>query len=339
MRGKDSEASRDLLARDLQSSDSESTDLHSSDSQSSGTQPSDLRSSELNSSVPQLSLNRRLFLARLGLGAGVVGATVASSPAAGARVAEDAPWQPARHAQDDWFDKIQGEHRLVFDTTSPDGMALALRFAGNYFVANKEAYGLKDSNLAVVIVARHKSTSFCYSDAMWAKYGKQLSEHSGFTDPKTKKPPALNVYATAHDAEGHPGPMAALIKKSAHFAVCEMSTRGIATMIAEATGAKIDSIVKEIAANLVGNARMVPAGIVAVNRAQERGYSVRFLILTTVTENPLFSLFNIAVRIAVWFFGCPILRILKGGKYRDERKSPTLGNRGWGTQTRCPSSR
>jgi len=26
-------------------------------------------------------------------------------------------------------------------------------------------------------------------------------------------------------------------------------------------------------ANLVGNAHMVPAGIIAVNRAQERGYS------------------------------------------------------------------
>jgi intracellular sulfur oxidation DsrE/DsrF family protein len=30
---------------------------------------------------------------------------------------------------------------------------------------------------------------------------------------------------------------------------------------------------KEMAANLIPNARLVPAGIVAVNRAQERGYS------------------------------------------------------------------
>jgi hypothetical protein len=74
-------------------------------------------------------------------------------------------------------------------------MALALRFAGNYFTANQNAYGLKDSDLAVVIVARHKSTSFAYTDAIWAKYGKQLSEQAEFTDPKTKEPPKINVYA------------------------------------------------------------------------------------------------------------------------------------------------
>jgi len=32
-------------------------------------------------------------------------------------------------------------------------------------------------------------------------------------------------------------------------------------------------VVKEITENLIGNAHMVPAGILAVNRAQERGYS------------------------------------------------------------------
>jgi intracellular sulfur oxidation DsrE/DsrF family protein len=44
-------------------------------------------------------------------------------------------------------------------------------------------------------------------------------------------------------------------------------------MIAQATGGQADSIFKELAANLVPNARIVPAGIVAVNRAQERGYT------------------------------------------------------------------
>jgi intracellular sulfur oxidation DsrE/DsrF family protein len=33
----------------------------------------------------------------------------------------------------------------------------------------------------------------------------------------------------------------------------------------------------ELAANLVGNSRLVPAGIVAVNRAQERGYSFAYV--------------------------------------------------------------
>lgn len=226
----------------------------------------------------QSSMARRLFLARLGTGVSVVGAAVASSPAAVAQVAADAPWRPARHAQDDWFDKIPGVHRYVFDTTTADGMASALQFASNYFTANQDGYGLKDSDLAVVIVARHRSTSFAYKDAIWAKYGKQLSELAEFTDPKTKQPPTVNVFAAAGDGSGQGGRMNALINKGVHFAVCQMSTRRIAGRIAQATGVEADSVFKEIAANLIGNARLVPAGIVAVNRAQERGYSFVYSI-------------------------------------------------------------
>jgi len=45
-------------------------------------------------------------------------------------------------------------------------------------------------------------------------------------------------------------------------------------MIANATGGKADDVYNEIAANLIGQARFVPAGIIAVNRAQEYGYSI-----------------------------------------------------------------
>ena len=221
----------------------------------------------------QSAMARRLFLARLGVGAGVVGASAVSSSAAAAQLAPDAPWHPTRHAQDDWLEKIPGQHRFVFDTHTPDGMALALQFAGNYFTTNQDAYGLKGSDLAVVIVARHKSTSFGYNNAMWAKYGKQFSEHSGFTDPKTKEPPTVNVYLTAGNDAAQAGRMDALIKMGVHLAVCRTASRGIAGNIARAVGADPDKILEEMAANLADNAHLVPAGIVAVNRAQERGYS------------------------------------------------------------------
>ena len=40
-----------------------------------------------------------------------------------------------------------------------------------------------------------------------------------------------------------------------------------------ATNGTTDDIYKELTSNLVANAHMVPAGIVAVNRAQEHGYT------------------------------------------------------------------
>jgi intracellular sulfur oxidation DsrE/DsrF family protein len=58
------------------------------------------------------------------------------------------------------------------------------------------------------------------------------------------------------------------------FAICNLSTYAIAGLIADATDQKTDDVYKEITANLIERARLVPAGIIAVNRAQERGYSI-----------------------------------------------------------------
>ncbi|MBZ5662248.1 MAG: hypothetical protein LAO08_17750 [Acidobacteriia bacterium] len=226
----------------------------------------------------QSLMARRSFLTRLGAGVGVVGAAAAGGPAAMARPAEDAAFRPARHAQDDWYDKIPGVHRFLFDTASADGMAWALQFASNFYTANTDAYGLKDSDLAVVIVARHKSTPFAYNDAMWAKYSKQLSEQTEFTDPKTKLPPTVNPYTAEDSTLQQAGKMNALIKKGAQFAVCGMSTRGVAGRIAKANGLETDAVFKEITANLIGNSHLVPAGILAVNRAQERGYTFTYAV-------------------------------------------------------------
>jgi len=211
-------------------------------------------------------MERRSFLTHLGAGISGIGASVQSPPASG--------WQPARHEQDDWLDKIPGKHRFVFDTTSPEGLGTTLQFANNYFLANRSGYGLEDSDLAVVIVVRHSSTAFGYNDSIWAKYSTQLSRQANsFLDPRTKQPPIINVYGTPGTGSGPGGRLDSLIKKGVHLAVCQMATRNIAGSIARATEGNTDTIFNELAANLVANARLVPAGIVAVNRAQERGYS------------------------------------------------------------------
>lgn len=229
----------------------------------------------MNSKGPEAAIARRLFLARVGAGVGVLGATVGGTPAiAAAETSEGVRWQATRHPQDDWYDKVSGQHRFVFDTTSPEGLGLALQFANNYFEANKTGYGLQDSDLAVVIVVRHKSTAFAYNDAMWTKYGVQLSAHANdYMDPDTKKVPTINVYGTPGAGSVKPGRMNALLNRGVQLAVCQMATRNIAGKIAEKTGAPTDAVIAELVANFAGTGHLVPAGIVAVNRAQERGYA------------------------------------------------------------------
>jgi intracellular sulfur oxidation DsrE/DsrF family protein len=219
---------------------------------------------------------RRSFLARLAaapfLGA-VFAATAAAAPAADGGGA----FVPARHPEDDWFDTLAGKHRFFFDTTTVAAIGQGIFFANNYFTANKSGYGLEPKDLAVVIGMRHQSTAFAFSDAMWAKYGAGLAERANnFTDPKTNVVPVVNVYRATGYGQALPNlgvTIDAIVKSGVHFAVCQMATRACSMAIARHTGGKPEEIYTELTSNLIPNAHMVPAGIVAVNRAQERGYS------------------------------------------------------------------
>jgi intracellular sulfur oxidation DsrE/DsrF family protein len=204
-------------------------------------------------------LARRRFLAGAGSGAAALGAAaMAAIPAAGQNAVPATSWKPERHAEDEWLDAIPGKHRFVFDTTTTETLGGALRFAVNYYAANQSGYGLKDSDLAVVVIARHLSTPYAFNDAIWSKYGTPISTFVGSADTKT------NSQARQ---------MSGLIRRGAHVGVCQMATRAIASSIARTAGTSADNIYNEIAENLLPNSHLVAAGIVAVNRAQEYGYA------------------------------------------------------------------
>jgi len=222
------------------------------------------------------ALERRSFLTRLNTGlaslAAMAGVAMAQEKSTAAT-----RWEPARHEKDDWLDKPGSKHRVVFDTTTPEGFGEALAFAGNFVHVNRSEYGLQNSDLAVVIVARHRSASFGYNDAMWAKYGMALAARAQVDDPRTKLSPKTNLYNSGGYGELLPNRGAtldSLIKDGVQLAVCTLSTHGNAGVIAQTMGGNADPIFSELSANLVTNARLVPAGIVAVNRAQEHGYTL-----------------------------------------------------------------
>jgi hypothetical protein len=214
------------------------------------------------------------------LSAGVT--AFAASMVGGAAVAQaqaPAKFQPARYEKDDWLDQLPGKHRVVFDTTTPDRLGDGLAFANNFLRTSRSDYNLQNNDMAVLIIVRHRSTTLGYNDKMWEKYGKWLSARAEFIDPKTKEPPKSNIFNAADYDKVLPNrgnTLDNLLKQGAYFGICAVATRGAAGAIAEATGQKTDDVVAEIAANLISStqARLVPAGIIAVNRAQERGYSL-----------------------------------------------------------------
>ncbi len=221
---------------------------------------------------------RRSFLNRLNAGAASVAALAMSGIAmAQVKPRANTPWEPARHQKDDWLDELPGKHRMVFDTTTADGLGDALLFTSNFIRMNRSDYGLESGDLAMIIIVRHRSTAFAFNDAMWTKYGVPLAARSAFEDPKTKAAPKANVFLSQGYGEAlnnRGTTLDAVSKQGVQIAVCSLATRAIAGLVAGAVGGSADAIFGELISNLVSNARMVPAGIVAVNRAQERGYSL-----------------------------------------------------------------
>jgi intracellular sulfur oxidation DsrE/DsrF family protein len=223
------------------------------------------------------SSERRSFLGRLNAGAAAFAAMAVGVAANGQVKPAAARWEPMRHDKDDWLDHVPGKHRLVFDTTNPEGLGLALLFTSNFIRVNRADYGLENSDLAIVIVVRHRSAPFGYSDATWAKYGAAIASHVDFHDPKSHAAPKINVYNSGEYRDLTPNrgtTLDSLAKQGVQFAVCASATRVIAGEIARSTGGNIDTVFGELTANLIPNGRIVPAGIVAVNRAQERSYTL-----------------------------------------------------------------
>jgi hypothetical protein len=198
--------------------------------------------------------------------------TVGAAFTLGSRRAAAAPaatsFEPARHVQDEWLDKMKGKHRVFIDTSTPRGAGDGIQYANNLFSANKSGYGLNDEDLAIVLCLRHQAALFAFNDVIWAKHGKALSDSASYVDPRTKEAPLANPYVAAPRSA-----LPTLAKRGVQIAVCDLSTRRLSRLLA-GQGGDVDAMYAQMTSNGVPNARFVPAGVVALTRAQEYGFSV-----------------------------------------------------------------
>lgn len=65
-----------------------------------------------------------------------------------------------------------------------------------------------------------------------------------------------------------------LVVRGAHFAICDSATQFVASQLAASMGAKMEDVYAELVASAIPNSHFVPAGVIAVTRAQEYGYSL-----------------------------------------------------------------
>jgi len=215
---------------------------------------------------------RRSMLA--GVGATVAALTFGSRHAAAQTTGA---FQPTRHPQDEWLNRLPGKHRTFIDCATVSGAGEGMLYANNLYVSNRNGYNLPESDVAVVVCLRHFATVFAYNDAIWSKYGKAISNLVQFTDPKTKQPPTTNLLNSGDYGMSMPNlgnTIASVVKRGTHFAVCDMATHFFSDQIANATKGNAEAVYKELAANLIPNSHLVAAGVLATNRAQEYGYTL-----------------------------------------------------------------
>jgi intracellular sulfur oxidation DsrE/DsrF family protein len=221
---------------------------------------------------PSDAAGRRAFLGRLGIGAAIaaVGAVpfvpddvLAYGGRGAARVDHaNAPWNDA------WLDKITGKHKQFFDgVTYNDGFVLA--FAANFLNLNHEAYGLSDKDLTAVVGLRHFCMPMALPDAMWAKY--KIGETFKVTDPTTKAMAVRNPFIHPDGVRLPGSEIPTLVNRGVVFTVCNVALTVFSGMTAANASLTAEQAKQDWTEQLLPGMNLVPVGVLAVNRAQERG--------------------------------------------------------------------
>jgi intracellular sulfur oxidation DsrE/DsrF family protein len=226
--------------------------------------------------MPELTTfttHRRGFLGRLAAGAAAFGLGGVVSPL---RAAQPRSHEVSANPEFEvWLNKITGKHKMIFDVPEPN-KGFAFAWARVFLNTTNEAYGTTDAENSVVVVLRHSGIPFAMKDSMWAKY--PFGEVFKITDPKTQAPAVRNPVANMQPGDF---PIAGvgideLLAKGALVGVCSIALTLNAGMIAKKLGADGAAVKQEWVASLFPGVQIVPSGVIAVNRAQEKGCAYCF---------------------------------------------------------------
>lgn len=212
-----------------------------------------------------------------GIGATAAGLAIASQSAR-AQSGASAGFQPARDSADAWMGQLSGTHRVFIDSATALGGAEAVLYANNLFAAQEGPdYNGDPADFAMVVCFRHFSTPFGYNDAMWAKYGEIFNSVMNFPDPATGEAPTANMLnQDRRDVPNFGFTIDLVTGKGTNFAICRAATNFFSNVIAGATNGSQSEIFDELVANAIPSSRFVSAGVMALTRAQEYGYSLLY---------------------------------------------------------------
>jgi len=222
-----------------------------------------------------LTTPRRGFLGRLAAGAAALGLGGLVAPAEAAAERRVAPRTPANPEFEAWLNKMTGKHKMLYDMPEPNS-GFGFAWARIFLNTTNETYGTTDAENTVVIVLRHNAIPFGMKSDMWPKY--KLGEAFKINDAATNAAAARNQFAYVKPGDlPFPG-MAVdeLVAKGVLFGICNMALTFYSAQMAKKTAMQAETIKKDWVANLLPSVQVVPSGVIAINRAQEKGCAYCF---------------------------------------------------------------
>ncbi|HUG27610.1 MAG TPA: hypothetical protein VMK53_04870 [Gemmatimonadales bacterium] len=217
---------------------------------------------------PASQLPRRSFLG----GAAAAALGLAAAPALGAVV--HGTVRTSSRNPDAWLEALTGKHRSIVDMPEfNDGLPPVHIL--NYLNTYNTAYNVPDGDINVVGTFYGSTTLLAANDAMWAKYrlGELLNEHLPDGSHWTRNPWRPEVNALGMTLA--PASLEALQRRGVLFIVCNNALNFFMGTIAQARGLDRAAVDADIRANLLPGVVVVPAMVIAIERAQAHGLAYR----------------------------------------------------------------
>ncbi len=217
--------------------------------------------------------SRRDFLGKLALGS-AAGMTAMMSPEE-LQASLMMPNLALAEGADDWFKKVKGKHKIVYDAPeSHEGFPIIWSWV---FYKTNNATGTPDDQLTAVVVLRHAGIPLAMDDRIWEKY--KFGEMFKINDGATNAPAIRNPFNAPTDPRmvsmGMDG-IKGLTARGAMFCVCDMAMTVLSMNAAKTMNMTPEEVKKDWVAGLLPGVQVVPSGVWAVGRAQEHGCAYCF---------------------------------------------------------------
>ncbi len=226
---------------------------------------------------------RRRFLTNLAAGASALTLPATAFPALAA--------PPAQAADPDaWLGRVKGSHRCLFDFPAHK-MGVPLLHINNYVSTYQAAYGAGADQVGAVGtlygVGGGASIVMGFDDVIWKKYA--LGEYTGLRN-QNGQAYTTNVFNSPTESDGHllakamdipPLPMlggamvgsgvAALQKRGVVFLMCNNALMAWTFELAARGKGEQPAIEAELRAHLLPGVTVIPAMVIAIEKAQGAG--------------------------------------------------------------------